>query len=104
MVQLVVGLLHRRELGSAQRLSPVCQRWYSRSSFTTVLEISQCHKVVMSHNKTCDFLMSLSIRRHVTLLVRPVNEACHFYFDIGCVDQISAYLPALIKHIKVQFH
>ena len=32
MVQLVVGLLHRREQGSAQRLSPVCQRWYSRSS------------------------------------------------------------------------
>ena len=32
MVQLVVGLLHPRRQGSAQRLSPVCQRWYSHSN------------------------------------------------------------------------
>ena len=32
MAQLVVGLVHPREQGSAQRLSPVCQGWYSRSS------------------------------------------------------------------------
>ena len=37
MVQLVVGLVHRREQGSAQRLSPVCQRWYSRNGDGVVL-------------------------------------------------------------------
>ena len=37
MVQLVVSLLHRREQGSAQRLSPVCQGWYSRCSNGVVI-------------------------------------------------------------------
>ena len=32
MVQVEVGLLHLREQGFAQRLSPVCQRWYPRSN------------------------------------------------------------------------
>ena len=37
MVQLVVGLLRPREQGSAQRLSPVCQRWHSCSSDGVVI-------------------------------------------------------------------
>ena len=37
MVQLVVGLVHPREQGFAQRLSPVCQGWYSRSSDGVVI-------------------------------------------------------------------
>ena len=43
MVQLVVGLLHPREQGSAQRLSPVCQRWYSRSSDGVVITKYNAH-------------------------------------------------------------
>ena len=33
----MVGFLHPREQGSEQRFSPVCQRWYSRSSDGVVI-------------------------------------------------------------------
>ena len=42
-MQLVVGLLHPVEQYSAQRLSPVCQRWYSCSSDGVVITHSSTH-------------------------------------------------------------
>ena len=77
MVQLVVGLVHPREQGSAQRLSPVCQRWYSRSSDGVVVTHS------IKYNTHGPFLNAFEL---VCLLVTmhgavySLLRRCGFYY------------------------
>ena len=64
MVQLVTGLLHRHEQRSAQRFSPVCQRWHSRSS----------DAVVITHSTKCN--------AHGPFL-NAFQQVCLSYFQTG---------------------
>ena len=84
MVQLVVGLLHRREQGSAQRLSPVCQRWYSRSSDGVVITHSikyNAHGHFLNVFEQVCLSYCQTVMPHLAGVFDDRTDDCGIYFD-----------------------
>ena len=74
MVLLVVGLLHPREQASAQRLSPVCQHWYSRNG----------DGVVITHSTKYNFVCVSYCQTgmpHLAGIFDDRMDDCGIYFD-----------------------
>ena len=84
MVQLVVGLLHPREQGSAQRLSPVCQRWYSCSSDGFVIMHStkySAHGHFLNAFKQVCLSYCQTVMPHLAGVFDDRTYDCGIYFD-----------------------
>ena len=102
MVQLMVDLLHPREQGSAQRLSPVCQRWYSRSSDGVVVTHSIKYNMhgpfLNAFELVCLFVSnyawsSVFFTQTMRILLHWTNNLEHSYF--GYMSTILCHLTRL---------
>ena len=84
MVQLVVGLLHPRKQGSAQRLSPVCQRWHSRSSGGVVITHStkyNAHGPFLNAFAQVCLSYCQTVMPHLAGVFGDRTYDCSIYFD-----------------------